>query len=80
MRVANMVVMSQKKPKPTSGKHAAPRRAVQFPREWIEAAEAEAAGRPMPVMWYLVELIKKDLETKGRKGLPPTPWPPPKQE
>lgn len=71
----NMVGMSKKKT--TSGKHATPRRAVQFPREWIEAAEQEAALRPAPVMWYLIELIKKDLESKGRKGLPPTPWPEP---
>ncbi len=70
-----MIAMSKKKT--SSGKHAAPRRAVQFPAAWIEAAEREASTRPTPVMWYIVELIKKDLEARGRKDIPPTPWPPP---
>lgn len=74
-----MLGMSQKKPKRASGKHAAPRRAVQFPAAWIEAAEREASTRPTPVMWYIVELIKRDLEAKGRK-LPPPPWPEPPEE
>jgi hypothetical protein len=68
-----MITMSKKKQ--NSGKHSAPRRAVQFPAAWIEAAEQEASTRPAPVMWYIVELIKKDLEAKGKRT-PPTPWPP----
>lgn len=65
------------KKKKTSGKHLAPRRTVQMPEDWLLVAQMLAAARPAPVMWLLVELLKKEAEAKGVKDLPPVPWPVP---
>jgi hypothetical protein len=64
--------------KKVSGKHSAPRKAVQLPEEWLKVAKEMASDRPMPVVWLLVELVKAEAERQGRKDLPPTPWDPPK--
>lgn len=68
-----MIVMSKKKP-PTGGKHTTPRKPVQFPAEWLAVARRMAATRPTPVVWYMIELIRKDAEAAGVTDLPPTPW------
>lgn len=65
--------MSKKRP---SGKHSAPRKTIQLPQEWLRVAQEMASGRPMPVMWYVIELIRKDAEAAKKAGLPPTPWQP----
>ena len=67
-----MLGMAKKK---KSGKHATPRRPVQFPVDWLLVAKRRAvADRPVPLMWYLVELVKRDAEAAGVKDLPPVPW------
>lgn len=60
--------------KPAGGKHKKPRRPVQFPSNWYAVAQRLAKKRPMPTVWYLVELVKKDAEANGEKDLPPPPW------
>lgn len=67
-----MLCMANKKK--VSGKHQTPRRAVQLPDEWVKVAKELASDRPMPVMWYLVELIQRDAEAKKKADLPPLPW------
>jgi hypothetical protein len=62
------------KKKKAGGKHATPRKAVQFPADWLAVAQRRAGKRPAPVMWYLIELIKRDAEADGDTDLPPTPW------
>jgi hypothetical protein len=64
----------KKKKKRTSGQHVAKRRPIQFPVEWIEVAQELAGRRPSPVMWLMVELLKKEAEAQGIKDLPPEPW------
>jgi hypothetical protein len=73
-----MIVMANKKKK--SGQHKTPRKPVQFPIDWLAVAQGIASERPMPLMWYLVELIKKDAEQASKKNLPPLPWSLPKTE
>ena len=63
--------MSKKK---ISGQHVAPRKTVQFPADWLKVAQELAAARPMPVAWFLIEMVKKEAESKGKKNLPPVPW------
>jgi hypothetical protein len=63
--------------KKTGGEHKTPRRAVQFPADWFLVAQEIAARGPTPVMWYLIDLIRKDAEAKGAKNLPGLPWQPP---
>jgi hypothetical protein len=65
------------KRKKVSGKHTSPRKTVQLPEDWLRVAQEIAAERPSPVAWYLIELIRKDAEAKGRASLPPLPWQPP---
>lgn len=69
-----MTCMSKKRP---SGKHATPRKTIQLPQDWLRVAQQMASARPMPVMWLLVELIRREAEAKGVKDLPPPPWQPP---
>lgn len=73
-----MLDMAKKK---KSGKHTSPRKPVQFPADWLEVARRRAvAERPVPLMWYLIELVKKDAEAAGEKNLPPVPWALPKED
>jgi hypothetical protein len=72
-----MVSMGRKK---ISGKHSSPRKAVQIPADWLRIAQELAAARPMPAMWLVVELIKREAEAQGMKNLPPVPWAIPKDE
>ena len=67
-----MLCMGKKKK--VSGKHATPRKTVQLPQDWLRVAQEMAASRPMPVMWLLIDLLRKEAEATGRKDLPPTPW------
>lgn len=60
--------------KKVSGKHSTPRKTVQIPVDWLRVAQEIAAEGPTPVMWYLIDLIRKDAEAKGRKAIPPLPW------
>jgi hypothetical protein len=76
--VANMPSMAKKKKK-QSGKHQSPRKPVQFPADWLQLARELAEERPMPVVWFLVELVKREAEAKGKKELPPLPWVTPKE-
>lgn len=62
------------KKKKVSGKHSTPRKTVQLPQEWLSVAQGLAADRPMPVMWLLIDLLKREAEAKGKTDLPPTPW------
>lgn len=62
------------KKKKVSGKHSAPRKPVQFPADWLKVAQELAMDRPMPTVWLLVELVKREAEAKGKKNLPPLPW------
>ena len=63
--------MSKKK---ASGQHVAPRKTIQFPADWLTVAQEIAASRPMPVAWLLIEMVKREAESKGKKNLPPVPW------
>lgn len=65
-----MIRMGKKK----SGERATPRQPVQVPTDWLRIAKAMAAKRPAPVVWYLIELVKRDAEAAGLTDLPPTPW------
>lgn len=56
------------------GKGANPGVPVQLPAAWLALAKELAADRPMPVAWLLIELIRKDAETRGCKNLPLSPW------
>ena len=71
--LATLDRMSDEK-KPTGGKHKAPRRPVQFPASWYAIARQLASRRPMPTVWYLVELVKKDAEANGLTDLPTPRW------
>lgn len=65
--------------KKQSGKHLTPRRPVQFPTDWLKVARELAEERPMPLMWLLVELVRREAEAKGKQNLPPLPWVTPKE-
>jgi hypothetical protein len=47
-----------------------------IPVEWWDVADALAAARPrpMPLTWWVIELILRDAEALGMTGLPMTPW------
>ena len=63
------------KKKKQSGKHQAERRPVQLHLDWFNVAKKRAvADRPVALVYYLIELIKKDAEAAGMKDLPPVPW------
>lgn len=64
------------KKKRQSGKHTTPRRTVQLPLDWLAVAQEIAGDRQMPVMWYLIDLLKRDAEATGRPNLPAPPWRP----
>lgn len=66
-----MPPMAKKK---VSGKHSTPRKTIQIPADWVRVAQELAAERPMPVMWLIVELLKKEAEDRKRSDLPPVPW------
>jgi len=66
-----MPCMAKKK---VSGKHSTPRKPVQLPADWLRLAQEMAAERPTPVMWFLVELIRKEAESQKRADIPPVPW------
>lgn len=68
-----MVGMSAKKPK-KSGKHATPRRGVQFPIDWLAYAKRVAAREKRPVVWLLIELLKERGDKLGVPEPPPPPW------
>lgn len=63
--------MKKKKP---SGQHKAPRKTVQIPQEWLRVAQEMATERQTPVTWLLIDLIKREAESKGKKSLPVPPW------
>ncbi len=65
---------SMAKYKKVSGKHSTPRQPVQIPVDWLKVARDLAEDRPMPVVWLLVELVKREAEAKGKTDLPPLPW------
>ena len=62
------------KNKKVSGQHVSPRKTVQFPEDWFRVAQELASARPMPVAWLLIELVKTEAESKGKKPLPAVPW------
>ncbi len=68
--------MSNKKQK--SGKHKVPRKAVQFPIDWLAIARRLAAENRQPTMWFLVGLVAEAAERRkevvAEKDLPPFPW------
>ena len=71
-----MIRMAEPKKKPgrsTSGKHTGPRRAVQLPAAWVDVADLLAKKRPMPTMWYIVDLLRKEAES-AQVETPPLPW------
>lgn len=70
-------MLTMPKKKKVSGQHKTKRKAVQIPVEWFLVAQESAAQGPTPVNWYVIELIRKDAEARGRKDLPPLPWPSP---
>lgn len=67
-----MLVMAKRKK--VSGEHKAARKPVQLPADWLEVAKRLAQERPMPMNWLLVELIKREAESRGKTDLPPLPW------
>jgi hypothetical protein len=67
-----MICMAKRKKQ--SGEHSTPRKPVQIPANWLKVAKTLAATRPAPVVWYLIELVKRDAEAAGIKDLPPVPW------
>lgn len=72
MGVDTMLSMGRKKK--ASGQHATPRKPVQLPEDWLKVIRQMASDRPMPAVWFLIELVKKEAEAQGRKDLPPVPW------
>lgn len=61
--------------KRASGKHTTPRKNVQIPEDWYWVAKKRSvAERPVSLIYYLIELIKKDAEDAGMKDLPHVPW------
>lgn len=74
MNAARTIARMANKKKPSSGRHKKPRRPVQFPMDWYAIAQQLAKKRPMPTVWYLVELVKKDAEQNGIEVLPTPPW------
>lgn len=72
-----MPVMAKKR---VSGKHKAERKPVMLPAEWQRVLRGLAAERPMPAVWLLVELIKREAESKGVADLPAVPWQAPADE
>jgi DNA-binding FadR family transcriptional regulator len=74
-----MSLMAKKK-KPTGGRHTTPRQTMQFPADWLAAIRAEARTEARPALWYLLMLVRKDLEAKGRADIPPMPWEEPPDE
>lgn len=62
------------KKKKVSGEHKTPRKTVQIPEDWLRFAQRMAARRPLPVMWLLIELLRKEGESSGEKDIPITPW------
>ena len=67
-------MLTMPKKKPTGGTHRSPRKPVQFPEDWLDVAKDLASDRPMPVVWLLVELVKREAEAKGKTELPALPW------
>lgn len=65
-----MLGMGKKK----SGKHSAPRKPVQFPSDWLAVAHQLAKSRPIPTVWFLVQLVQREALEQGIKNLPPMPW------
>ena len=63
-----------KKKKPSGGTHKTPRKPVQLPEDWLTVAQEMASERMTPASWFIVELIRREAEASGRKGLPPVPW------
>ena len=47
---------------------------TRLPGPWYLIAQQLAKRRPTPVLWYIIELIKKDAEANGAGPLPPAPW------
>lgn len=66
-----MTGMAKKKP---SGKHTTKRKPILIPAEWDALAQQLAAEAKMPKMWFVVELIRREAELKGKGDLPPPPW------
>lgn len=66
-------LMAERKKKP-SGKNVTPRKPVQVPVAWLEVARERARANRQPLLWYLIDLIKKDAEANGRTEFPTEPW------
>lgn len=64
----------KRKPASDGGQHKTPRTSVMIPDAWLDIARKRAATRPMPTLWYLIELIRKDAEVNGESRFPPAPW------
>ena len=73
LAIAPKLTGMAKKKRP-SGKHKTRRVSVQLPEPWLKAAREQAAKGPTPTVWYLVSLIKRDLEQSGRTDIPVAPW------
>ncbi len=67
-----MLCMASKKK--TSGKHQVERSTIQLPKEWTELAKRLAKRRPLPTMWLIVELLRKEAEAMKEPNVPPVPW------
>lgn len=75
MLLGNTVqVMADPKKKKPSGKNVTPRKPVQFPVPWLDVARERARANRQPLLWYLVDLVKKDAEANGRTEFPTEPW------
>ena len=75
-QTATIRPMGRKRKTPASdgGQHKTPRTSVMIPDAWLDIARRRAGTRPMPTLWYLVELIRKDAEAAGETSFPPAPW------
>jgi len=57
----------------SSGKHKKKRIGVNFDQDWHAAMRVLAAKRKMPVLWYLMDLVKADADA-NMVETPAPPW------
>lgn len=63
------------KKKKVSGKHQTPRKPVQIPEDWYALLKRRATAKSFGiVVYYLIELVKKEAEEAGDDDIPPVPW------
>lgn len=70
---ATLEVMADKKPKKPSGKHTKKRIGVNFSDEWHAVLRQLAARTKQPVIWYLIDLAKREADAAGITT-PELPW------